>query len=225
MVSDNQFDLIKYLAEKSREVNKNGANSRIPSLTELSKEQGVSISYLREQLGVARTLGFVDVRPKTGIKLLPYRFSPAISASLNYAIRSDRNLFFKFAEMRSRLESDYWYIATEKLTADDHDILNSIVEDAIRKVNHDRSRVPHKEHRDMHLTIFKRLDNPFVFGVLEAFWEAYKKISISVVKDLDYLVQIWDYHKQIVDAICNGDLKKSYDVMLHHMEFLGRKDI
>jgi len=225
MISNNQFDLIKYLAEKSREVNREGANSRIPSLTDLSKEQGVSISYLREQLGVARTLGFVEVRPKTGINILPYKFSPAVNASLDYAIRCDRGMFYKFAEMRTKLEADFWFKATELLTPKDHERLNLIVDDAIRKVNHDRSRVPHKEHRDLHLTIFNRLDNPFVIGVLEAFWVAYEGISLSVVKDLDYLIQTWDYHKQIVDAICVGDYKKSYDVMLFHMGFLGRKDI
>ena len=99
MISNNQFNLIKYLAEKARDVNKNGANNRIPSLTELGKEQGVSISYLREQLGVARTLGFVEVRPKTGINILPYRFGPAVNAGLEYAIRLDRNLFYKFADL------------------------------------------------------------------------------------------------------------------------------
>ena len=115
MISNNQFDLIKYLAEKARDVNKNGANNRIPSLTELGKEQGVSISYLREQLGVARALGIVEVRPKTGINILPYRFDPAVNASLEYAIRLDRNLFYKFADLRSKLEAEYWYSAVESL--------------------------------------------------------------------------------------------------------------
>ena len=225
MISNNQFDLIKYLAEKARDVNKNGANNRIPSLTELGKEQGVSISYLREQLGVARALGIVEVRPKTGINILPYRFDPAVNASLEYAIRLDRNLFYKFADLRSKLEAEYWYSAVESLQADDLNKLNLIVKDAIKKVNRDRRTVPYKEHKDLHLTIFSRLDNPFVIGYLEAFWESYKKISQSVVNDLDYLVQIWDYHKQIVDAICEGDFEKSYHVMLFHMDCLGRKDI
>ena len=63
------FDFIKYLA------NGNGGD-RLPSLQELSAEHGVSISVLREQLQVARALGFVEVRPRTGIKRLPYTFAP-----------------------------------------------------------------------------------------------------------------------------------------------------
>jgi DNA-binding FadR family transcriptional regulator len=225
MITNNQFDLMKYLAERARDVNNNGANNRIPSLTKLGKEKGVSISYLREQLGVARTLGIVEVRPKTGINVLPYRFGPAVNASLEYAIRIDRNLFYKFADLRTKLEAEYWYSAIELLQADDLNKLKSIVKKAIKKVNLDRRTVPHKEHKELHLTIFSRLDNPFVTGFLEAFWESYKKISQSVVNDLDYLVQIWDYHNQIVNAICDGDFEKSYHVMLFHMDFLGRKDI
>jgi len=225
MITNNKFDLIKYLAGRARDVNRNGANNRIPSLTELGKEQGVSIYYLREQLVVARTLGIVEVRPKTGINILPFKFGPAVSESLEYAIRIDRNIFYKFADLRTKLEDDYWYSALEVLQPDDLTKLNLIVKDAIEKVNRDRRTVPHKEHRELHLTIFSRLDNPFVIGILEAFWESYKKISQSVVNDLDYLVQIWDYHKQIVDAICDGDFEKSYHVMLFHMDFLGRKDI
>ena len=225
MMQNNQFDLLKYLAEKSRETLNNGGVNRVPSLTDLSKEQGVSISYLREQLGVARTLGFVEVRPKTGINLLPYKFSPAVKASLDYAIRLSRANFYKFADLRSKLEADYWYSAIELLKPTDLQKMNLIVNKAIKKITQDRSRVPHNEHRNLHMMIFSRLENPFVIGILESFWEAYEGFSQSVVTDLDYLIQIWEYHKQIVDAICAGDFEKSYHVMQFHMDFLGRKDI
>ena len=225
MISSNQFDLIKYLAEKAKDANRNGGDYRILSLTGLSKEQGVSISYLREQLGVARAIGIVDVRPKTGINLLQYRFSPAVSVSLDYAIRLDRSLFYKFADLRSKLEEDYWYSALENLLPEDIELLNQIVEKALKKVNYDKSRVPHKEHIELHMTIFKRFDNPFVMGILESFWSAYERISPTVAKDQEYLVQMWDYHKQIVEAINVGDFEKSFHVMLFHMDFLGRNDI
>ncbi len=225
MISSKQFDLINYLADKAKESNRNGGENRILSLNGLSKEQGVSISYLREQLGVARTLGIVDVRPKTGINLLPYSFAPAVSVSLDYAIRLDRDLFYKFADLRSKVEADYWYPAIEKLTSEDIEQLVKIVDKAIEKVNHDRTRVPHKEHRELHLKIFNRLENPFVLGILEAFWIAYERIIPTVATDQEYLIQMWDYHKQIIEAICEGDFEKSFHVMLFHMDFLGRKDI
>ena len=47
-------------------------NDRVPSLKELSQKLGVSIAGLREQLEVARVLGVVEVKPKTGIRRVPY---------------------------------------------------------------------------------------------------------------------------------------------------------
>ena len=66
-------EFIHYLTSTSnQEVN----NQRVPSLTDLSLELGVSVARLREQLEVARALGFVEVRPRTGIRRLPFRIYP-----------------------------------------------------------------------------------------------------------------------------------------------------
>jgi DNA-binding FadR family transcriptional regulator len=37
----------------------------------MSKELGVSVALLREQLEVAKAIGLVEVRPRTGIRRLP----------------------------------------------------------------------------------------------------------------------------------------------------------
>ena len=58
MTRGKEFDLLAYLAEQANElgeVNELNGENRIPSLKKLSKEIGVSIASLREQLGVART--------------------------------------------------------------------------------------------------------------------------------------------------------------------------
>ena len=72
-MSLNEF--LDYLA-----VYENGHNDpdRIPSLGELSAEMGIGIAKLREQLEAARTLGLVDVKPRTGIRRRAYAFSPAV---------------------------------------------------------------------------------------------------------------------------------------------------
>jgi len=49
---------------------------RLPPLNTISQELGVSVALLREQLEVAKALGFVEVRPRTGIRRLPLAFLP-----------------------------------------------------------------------------------------------------------------------------------------------------
>ena len=65
----------------------------LPAIKVLSQEIGISISTLREQLEAAKILGLVDVKPRRGIRPLPYAFTPAVDASLCYAIQQDQAYF------------------------------------------------------------------------------------------------------------------------------------
>ena len=58
---------IKYLTE-----NTNGEMARLPSLPEISKELGLSVPTLREQMEVARVMGFSEAKPRMGIRRLAY---------------------------------------------------------------------------------------------------------------------------------------------------------
>src|SRR5512140_777224 len=93
---------------------------RLPPLTQLSQELGVSVATLREQLEVARAMGLVDVRPRTGIRRLPFSFLPAVRQSLAYAISLDPACFSAYAELRNHIEAAYWDEAVRRLTPEDH---------------------------------------------------------------------------------------------------------
>src|SRR5512147_2970661 len=80
---------------------------QLPSLMEISTKLGVSVARLREQLEVARALGLVDVKPRTGIRRQAYSFSPAVLQSLTYAMELDQAYFFQFADLRNQLEAAY----------------------------------------------------------------------------------------------------------------------
>src|SRR5512139_2977896 len=90
-------------------------DEHLPALNDLSKELGIGISVLREQLEVARALGLVEVRPRTGIRRLPYSFFPAVQKSLSYAIERSQSHFEAFADLRNHLEACYWEEAVTAL--------------------------------------------------------------------------------------------------------------
>ena len=79
-VSPDISEFFRYLASHAE------ADSGLPSLSELGRELGVSLASLREQLEVARALGMVEVRPRTGTRRLTYSFTPAIRQSLGYSV-------------------------------------------------------------------------------------------------------------------------------------------
>ena len=214
-ISPNISEFLRYLASHPE------ADDKLPSLNDLSRELNISLASLREQLEVARALGFVEVRQKTGTRRLTYSFTPAIRQSLGYALALNDEHFRKFAEMRNHLEAAYWDEAVRLLTDADKAELNGIIARAWEKLQGTPVQVPHEEHRKLHLTIYNRLDNPFVIGILEAYWEAYEAVGLNVFAGgYEYLQEVWRYHQRMVESICSGHFEVGYEALVRHTDLL-----
>ncbi len=214
-----QSDLLRYIASHDFQ-----PGDRIPSLEELSLELKLSIGKLREQLEVARMLGLVDVKPRAGIRLEEYTFLPAVRLSLLYALANDRTYFQSFSALRTHLEAAFWHEAVALLTPADHAHLQNLVRHAWAKLDGQPIQIPHTEHRDLHLTIFGRLANPFVKGLLEAYWEAYEAVGLSVYSDYQYLREVWTYHARIVEALVAHNYDEGYRLLVEHTTLLRARE-
>jgi DNA-binding FadR family transcriptional regulator len=71
-----------------------------------------------------------------------------------------------------------------------------------------------------HLTVFKRLENPFVMGILEAYWDAYEAVELNRYADYTYLQQVWTYHEQIFEAICAGNYEQAKSLFIAHTNLI-----
>ena len=196
----------------------------LPSLKDLSVELGVSVASLREQLEVARALGLVEVRPRLGTRRRSYSFTPAVRQSLSYALALNDAHFHKYAELRKHVEAAFWFEAVEKLTETDKRELQALMTRAWEKLRGIPIQVPHEEHRNLHLAIYRRLENPFVTGILEAYWEAYEAVGLNVFAGgYDYLEEVWQYHQKMVEAICSGDYRAGYEALVAHTDLLYQR--
>ena len=198
------------------------SDKQLPAITDLSGELGISKSALREQLEVARALGLVDVRPRLGIRLRPYSFTPAVDASLRYAIEYDRSYFADFVDLRRHLELAYFPQAIDLLSLEDIEELRSLVASAWKKLGGKPTRIPHLEHRQLHLAFYKRLNNVFVTGLLEAYWDAYEAVGLNVYTDLEYLEQVWKYHQELVEVAASRDKDRAEQILKEHFELMDR---
>jgi len=202
-----------------------GESGRVPSLTELSAILGVSVARLREQLEVAKALGLVEVRPRTGIRRQAYTFFPAVWQSLGYAIEIKHAYFDAFAELRNHLEAAYWHQAVRFLMPQDHLELQRLVTTALDKLHSPQIQIPHFEHRQLHMCIYSRLKNPFVLGILEAYWQAYEAVGLNLYAGYEYLQEVWEYHRRMVDAICCGDFDAGYLALVEHADLLQHRPV
>lgn len=209
-------EFLRYLASHEQ------TEQSLPALTALSRELGVSVASLREQLEVARALGLVEVKPRTGIRRQPYNFLPAVRQSLQYALALDKNNFIAFADLRRHIETAYWHEAVHRLTPEDHAHLRALLARAWDKLRGNPIEIPHPEHRELHLAIYRRLDNPFVDGLLRAYWDAYETVGLSVYTDYNYLTEVWTYHQKMVDAISSGNFDEGYRALAEHSDLINQ---
>ena len=217
-ISPDLSEFLRYLASHEE------AARGLPTLNELSRELGIGLAALREQLEVARALGLVEVKPRMGTRRREYSFTPAIRQSLGYALALDNNHFRKYAELRKHVESAFWHEAVRKLTDNDKQDLQNLVARAWEKLRGTPVQVPHEEHCLLHLKIFSRLDNPFVTGILEAYWEAYEAVGLNVFAGgYEYLQEVWRYHQKMVEAICTGDFEAGYEALVAHTDLLYQR--
>jgi DNA-binding FadR family transcriptional regulator len=214
---DLDSELLTYLADRHYQ-----PGDRLPTITELQEadQLGISASKVREQLEVARALGLVEVRSKTGMKMKDYTFTPAVRLSLFFALAYDQHNFELFSELRNHVEAAFWHEACKTLTEADTAEMRGYVIAARAKLNGIYVRIPNEEHRAFHLTVFRRLANPFVMGILETYWEAYEAVEITRYADYAYLQTVWDYHERILNAICAGDFDLAREIFIEHTRLL-----
>lgn len=210
-----QSEFLQYLVELGCE-----PGQRVPPIKSLAQELGISTSKLREQLEVARALGLVEVRPKTGIRTKGYDFLPGLRTSLSFALALDSTFFEHFGLLRNHIEVSFWHEAVRLLLPEDVQRLQDLLERAWGHLRGHPVQIPHAEHRELHLTIYSRLKNPFVQGILEAYWDAYESVGLNVYTDYDYLEKVWRYHQNMVDAIMIGEYEEGFQALVEHIGIL-----
>ncbi len=212
-------DLLKYLASIPED-----ENQRIPSLADLSRQLGVSIATLREQLEVARIMGIVQIKPKAGIHKNRYQLRPVLKASLAYGVEVNPKIFWQVADLRKHLEATYFIEAVQLLSTADKEDLTQLVKKAQKKLRSIPSQLPNQEHREFHLTIYRRLSNQLVCEILETYWDLYRLTGMDVYRDINYVDRVWQYHARIVDQIKSGNYEQGLQILLEHMDLIRTRD-
>lgn len=208
-------ELLGYIVDQELEV-----GDRLPPLTELSTELGLSVGKLREQLELARQLGFVSVRPRLGTHRQPFDFHKAINTSVMFGLSTCEASFEQLSQLRQIIEANMWIQAVSELLEDDKLYLKELIAQAWDKLQGTPIHIPNAEHRQLHLNIFRRLDNPFVVGLLQSYWDAYEATELTRFAEYQYWLDVWNYHDRMVEAICIGDFGQGKRLLVEHFQLL-----
>jgi DNA-binding FadR family transcriptional regulator len=200
------------------------SSQKIPPLNLLSRELGISVATLREQLEEARSLGIVEVKPKAGIRKLPYDFSTALKPGLTYAVHEGCISYQQFADLRKHLETAYFVEAAQSLDWTAIEKLEELVNEAFEIIQHTPGKVPAAQHREFHTLIYKHLNNQYLNGVLDAYWEVYHLSGLEVYPDISYIERVWQYHSRIVDQLQKKNFSEGLTLLVEHMDLLNQRE-
>ena len=137
------------------------------------------------------------------------------------ALAIDPGNYDAFSSLRAHLETASWDEAVVFLFAQDKERLAELVRSAWQKLSQPRIQIPFQEHRELHLTIYRRLNNPFVVALLAAYWDAYEAVELNTFADLGYLQAVWRYHERIVAAHFVHVSQLGKQLLAEHMRLLS----
>ena len=213
--------ILQYIVDEELAGEGEGGLSRLPSMDELCRQLGISRGKLREQLIAAQAWGVVEMRPGDGTYVQPLDFYTPTRTLVMYSITRDRSNFNRFYALRTHLEIAFWVEATRKLTPEDRRALQEIIKRADERLGGYPVEIPHREHRNLHMLTFARLDNGFVQGLLNAYWDAYEAVGLHLYFDYSYYEEMWSSHRAIVDAILADQYEEGRDMLAQHFTLLG----
>lgn len=194
--------------------------AKLPPLDQLAKQLGVSRGKLREDLIAAQAYGVIEMRPGDGTYLCPFDFYTAVRPLILYSIACNKDYFDRFYRLRARLEVAFWEDAAQALGQQEIDQLYHILDRADAKLQGSPIEIPHREHRDFHVLIYSKLDNPFTQGLLKAYWDAYEAVGLHRYFELSYYQRMWANHRGMTEAIAAGECEAGKQVLLQHFTLL-----
>ncbi|MBL7201934.1 MAG: FadR family transcriptional regulator [Anaerolineae bacterium] len=211
--------ILQYIIDEEL-AGQDGEPAKLPPMDKLARELGVSRGKLREDLIAAQACGVVEMRPGDGTYVRPFDFYTIIRPAVLYSIACNRQNFDRFYRLRARLEISFWEDAVRALERPELERLERILERAERKLRGRPVVIPHREHRDLHVLFFSRLDNPFAQGLLKAYWDAYEAVGLHRYFEFSYYERMWSSHRAMVEAVSSGRYQEGREILVQHFTLL-----
>jgi len=212
--------ILQYIVDNELKVQGDDEPVKLPAMDKLADKLGISMGKLREELIAARTYGVVEMRPGDGTYVQPFDFYAAIRALVLYSAAYDWRYFEQLYTMRVQMERAFWDEAVRRLTEEDMTALRQTLEQATHRLKDMPVEIPHKEHRELHLLIYRRLENQFAQGLFKAYWDAYEAVGLHRYFDYSYYERMWTSHHEMVEAIEAGQYDRGKEVLTSHFTLL-----
>ena len=150
------------------------ANDPLPSEGELARALAVSRSSVREAVKSLESMGILETRRGSGVFVRAFSFEPLLN-NLPYGLMEGADALADLLEVRGILELAMIATAIERLDEVQARALDATLAGMRSKA--ERGESFPAEDREFHRTLFQKVDNAVLLGLIDVFWLAARKAS------------------------------------------------
>lgn len=149
-------------------------NDALPSEGELARSLEVSRSSVREAVKSLESMGILETRRGSGVFVRAFSFEPLLN-NLPYGLMDGAGALADLLEVRRILELSMIATAIERLDDEQARAIDETL-DGMR-ARAERGEGFPDEDRQFHATLFHKVDNTILLGLIDVFWLAASKAS------------------------------------------------
>jgi DNA-binding GntR family transcriptional regulator len=173
---------------------------------ELMERLGLGRTPVREALRALAQEKLVEVYPRRGIVVSPVDVGDLASLS----------------EVRITLESFAARLAAERANADERDVARSLLAELADVADsHDERALIELDQR-IHRHVYRCAHNPFVESTLNEYYTLTLRIWFLALDRVARLDDAVTEHRELLEAIYDGDARRAEEVMRRHIEGFER---
>ncbi len=217
-----RINLVDMAQESIREMIANKAydeNGFLPSEGDMAKQMDVSRATIREAVRSMEMRGFVKRIHGRGVKVLDDSVG-VITRSLEDLLGKNENAQDDLLEVRMMLEPNGAALAAKRRTDEDIALLKNNISAMEACVS--MNTTYHNADLAFHLELAKITNNQIYISYMSANISVLnEQIATSLKSDCSF-EQTHHYHRNIFEAVKNGDEKAAYDAMMVHLKATER---
>ncbi len=200
-------------------------SSMLPSENELSAQYEVSRPVVREALQYLIAQGFIEIIRGKGSYVQEVNDKP-LRLFFKRAINADPNAWIALEEVREPLEKKSAFLAAQRRTDDELVVLEEIIQEitAYKKIAQEQHRYEEYASLDVkfHVEVAKTSKNDFLFHLINSIRQSLTAMNIQLLSSClhSYIPLLVDAHREIFEAIRDGEPRKAEEAMHKHYELV-----
>jgi GntR family transcriptional repressor for pyruvate dehydrogenase complex len=189
---------------------------KLPPMTELAKQFGVSRATVREAFSSLVGMGLIDLRHGEGTFVQRIDVQTMVIEPMNAALLLGRSNLRELLEVRRLLEESTVRYACERWTEEGL----QAIEAALLQEKTDKKNLEERVSSDLqfHISIAEACGNNVLYNLMNTLSEALRSILRSTHEAAEDPEELMDEHRKIFEAIRRRDAKQAGELILTHLQ-------